>query len=222
MYNILIAEDEIKLQETMYDYLTAKGFNVTLASDGKIACELFELNQFDLVLMDIMMPNIDGFSLCRKIRKISKVPIVFITARCSEDDQLFGFELGADDYIIKPFSLSVLSAKCYALISRSKGFDKENVIEISELKINLNTHQVFNNGSIIMLSPKEYDLLKFLIENRNSVLTREQLLNKVWGYDYYGDIRVVDTHIKKLRKSLGDKSSCIKTVIKVGYRFAEE
>ena len=214
-----MAEDEPRLQEVIKDYLDSKEMQTTIAQDGEEALYLFELHKFDMVLLDVMMPKMDGFSLCRKIRKISDVPIIFLTARCSEDDQVFGFELGADDYVTKPFSLPVLYAKCVALISRTKGANKMNMIELGSLKININTRQVYVKDKEIILPPKEYALLLCFIENKDIILSREQLLNQIWGYDYYGDSRVVDTHIKKLRKALGSKSDCIKTIIKVGYQF---
>lgn len=219
MFRILIVEDDKRLQEAISDYLLAKGLEIVAVSDGLQAMEQIENSAFDLLLLDIMIPNTDGFSLCQRVRLMNRVPIIFITARCSEEDQLYGYEMGADDYVIKPFSLAVLHAKCIALITRNKGADTSQIIEVGILKINLSTRKVTIEEKNLSMPPKEFDMLVYLLENKGIVITRDQLLNRIWGYDYYGDSRVVDTHIKKLRKVLGDYSYCIETVIKVGYRF---
>lgn len=219
MFRILIVEDDRRLQEAISDYLLAQGIEVIAVSDGLQAMEQIESNIFDLLLLDIMIPNIDGFSVCQRVRQRNRIPIIFITARCSEEDQLCAYKMGADDYVIKPFSLAVLHAKCIALITRNKGADTDQIIEIAKLKINFSTRNVSIREKDLPMPPKEFDMLVYLLENKGIVITRDQLLNRIWGYDYYGDSRVVDTHIKKLRKVLGEYAPCIETVIKVGYRF---
>ena len=222
MYRILVVEDELQLQEAIYDYLTAKGMTVQCTDDGKKAMEFIETQTYDLLLLDVMVPGINGFEICKQVRKEKNMPIIFITARCSEEDQLHGFGVGADDYVIKPFSLPVLFSKCSVLIKRHKGEKQENLLIYKKLVLNLNTRQLHINGSEVSLPPKEYDMLRYFLENKNQVLTRDQLLNHVWGFDYFGDSRVVDTHIKKLRKLLAAYGKQIETVIKVGYRFVWE
>lgn len=221
MYKILVVEDECRLLEAISDYLSAKTFDVCGAKDGKEALEYLENKSFDLLLLDVMIPHMDGFAVCKTVRKKSDVPIIFITARCSEGDQLHGFALGADDYIIKPFSLPVLYAKCKAIIERNKGANKESIIRCGGIEINLTQYKVFVKGKEVILPMKEFEMLLYMVENKNQVLTRGQILNRIWGYDYYGDSRVVDTHIKRLRKALGLAAKYIKTVIKVGYQFTE-
>lgn len=220
---LLIVEDEPRMREIIADYFGEKGFVVTGARDGMEALQKLEEAEFDIVLLDIMMPELDGFSVCRRIRKTSEVPIVFLTARSDEDDKLFGYELGADDYVTKPFSLAVLCAKAQSLIRRTKGQVRGGaVLSMGGVTLNYKTRKVLADGKECVLAPKEFELLAALMENRDCVLTREQLLAKVWGFDYFGEDRVVDTHIKKLRAALGDKAGYIKTVIKVGYSFTAE
>ena len=219
-YRILIVEDEPKLCDILCDYYRSKGDLPTKAANGIEALEIAESQDFDAVLLDIMMPGLDGFSVCRALRKTSDVPIVFLTALSDEEDKLHGYELGADDYITKPFTMSVLYAKTVALIKRNQGNmlsgDRLNVGEIS---LEISSHKVIVRQNPIVLSPKEYDLLVCLMRNKNMVMSREQLLIKCWGYDYEGDTRAVDTYIKRLREKLGSASDCIKTVIKVGYKL---
>ena len=217
-YRILIVEDEPKLCDILCDYYRSKGDLPTKAANGIEALEIAESQDFDAVLLDIMMPGLDGFSVCRALRKNSDVPIVFLTALSDEEDKLHGYELGADDYITKPFTMSVLYAKTVALIKRNQGNilsgDRLNVGEIS---LEISSHKVIVRQKLIVLSPKEYDLLVCLMRNKNMVMSREQLLVKCWGYDYEGDTRAVDTYIKRLREKLGTHAECIKTVIKTGY-----
>ena len=217
-YRILIAEDEPRLLEVMCDYFISKGDDPTPVSNGTDALGMAENEAFDAILLDIMMPGLDGFSVCRAVRKENDVPIIFLTALSDEDDKLYGYELGADDYITKPFSLSVLYAKVTALIRRSRGsIRQDDRLEAGGISCILSQRRVFAGKKEISLTPKEYSLLVCLMRNRNIVMSREQLLVKCWGYDYDGEARAVDTHIKRLREKLGEYASCIKTVIKAGY-----
>jgi DNA-binding response OmpR family regulator len=217
---ILIAEDEAKLREVLCDYFRSKGEIPVEAADGVKALELSEEQEFDAVLLDIMMPGLDGLSVCRALRKDSDVPIIFLTALSDEEDKLLGYELGADDYVTKPFTMSVLYAKTAALIKRSRGsMLSGDWLEGAGISVHLSTRQVYAGGKEVSLTPKEYALLVCLLRNRNMVMSREQLLVKCWGYDYEGESRAVDTHIKRLREKLGDYAGCIKTVIKAGYKL---
>ena len=217
---ILIAEDEPRLREVLCDYFLSKGDFPTAAPDGLTALVLASEKEFDGVLLDIMMPGLDGLSVCRALRKRSDVPIIFLTALSDEEDKLLGYELGADDYVTKPFSMSVLYAKLTALIRRSRGNLKTaDRLAAAGISLELSTRKVFAGGREIALTPKEYSLLLCLMRNRNIVMSREQLLVKCWGYDYEGESRAVDTHIKRLREKLGEQAACIKTVIKAGYKL---
>lgn len=219
-YTVLIAEDEPKLREVLCDLFINRGDLPVTAENGTQALHLAEEIEFDGVLLDVMMPELDGFSVCRALRKTSNVPILFLTALSDEEDKLHGYGLGADDYITKPFSLSVLYAKLTALINRSRGNVLTNDrLTASNITLVLSSQKVFADTQEIALAPKEYALLLYLMRNKNTVLSREQLLEKCWGYDYEGDARAVDTHIKRLRKKLGNAGNCIKTVIKTGYRL---
>ena len=215
---ILIVEDESRLREVLCDYFVSKGDIPTEAADGPTALALAAEQEFDAVLLDIMMPGLDGFSVCRLLRQKSDVPIIFLTALSDEEDKLYGYELGADDYVTKPFTMSVLYAKTAALIRRSRGSVSESdSIRAGEIRIEIGSRRVFAGGRQIMLAPKEYALLLCLAQNRNVVMSREQLLVKCWGYDFEGDSRAVDTQIKRLREKLGKHADRIKTVIKAGY-----
>ena len=215
---ILIVEDESRLREVLCDYFVSKGDIPTEAADGPTALALAAEQEFDAVLLDIMMPGLDGFSVCRLLRQKSDVPIIFLTALSDEEDKLYGYELGADDYVTKPFTMSVLYAKTAALIRRSRGSVSESdSIRAGEIRIEIGSCRVFAGGRQIMLAPKEYALLLCLAQNRNVVMSREQLLVKCWGYDFEGDSRAVDTQIKRLREKLGKHADRIKTVIKAGY-----
>lgn len=219
-YRILIAEDEPKLREILRDYFISRGDCPVAAEDGIRALELAREQVFDGVLLDIMMPGLDGLSVCRSLRQNSDVPIIFLTALSDEDDKLCGYQLGADDYVTKPFTMSVLYAKLDALIRRSRGsLLTGNRLQAGELTLVLSSRQVYLGKQEIILTPKEYALLECLLRNRNTVLSREQLLVRCWGYDYEGDARAVDTHIKRLREKLGSAAGMIKTVIKAGYKL---
>ena len=217
---ILIVEDEAKLREVLCDYFISKGDQPFEAPNGVCALELLQEYEFDAVLLDIMMPGLDGLSVCRAVRRENDVPIVFLTALSDEEDKLLGYELGADDYVTKPFSLSVLYAKVMALIKRNqRKVLAEDRMESGGVTLEQSTRRVFAGKREVALTPKEFALLRCLMENRGLVLSREQLLVKCWGYDYEGESRAVDTHIKRLREKLGDYAGCIKTVIKAGYRW---
>ena len=217
---ILIVEDESALREVLCDYFRSKGETPTEAANGLVALELLEEQTFDAVLLDIMMPELNGLSVCRAVRKNNDVPIIFLTALSDEEDKLLGYELGADDYVTKPFSLSVLYAKTMALIKRNqRRVLGNNLLQGGGITVDLVTRRVTAEGKEVILTPKEYALLCCLLQNKNAAVSREQLLVKCWGYDYEGDIRAVDTHIKRLREKLGGCADCIKTVIKIGYRL---
>lgn len=211
------------MQETLEDYFTAKGFEVTACPDGESALAMLEEREFDIIFLDIMMPKLDGLSVCRTVRRKNAVPIIFLTARSGEENELLGYGFGADDYVTKPFSLPVLHAKALALIKRAKGRGlSEYLLEMGGIQVDDLRREVTVDGARTPLTPKEYELLVCLMEHKGLVLSREQLLNQVWGYEYDGSIRTVDTHIKKLRKALGRRAGAIRTVIKMGYRFDPE
>lgn len=217
---ILIAEDEPKLLTILCDYFRRRGDIPCPAKDGLEALALAQEESYDGVLLDIMMPGLDGRSVCRALRRVSDVPIIFLTALSDEDDKLLGYELGADDYITKPYSLALLYAKITALINRSRG----NILASDQLtagpmRITLSSQTVYVRDQAVSLTPKEYSLLVCLVRNRGMVLSREQLLVKCWGYDYEGDSRAVDTHIRRLRDKLGQAAELIKTVYKTGYKL---
>ncbi len=217
---ILIVEDDARLREVLCDYFRSKGENPTAAADGMEALRLLGESDFDAVLLDIMMPELDGLSVCRAVRRTNDVPIIFLTALSAEEDKLLGYELGADDYVTKPFTMSVLYAKTAALIRRSRrSVLAGDRIEAGGITLEDSTHRVFAGKTEVVLTPKEFSLLRCLMLNRNIVLSREQLLVKCWGYDYEGEARAVDTHIKRLREKLGENAACIKTVIKAGYKL---
>ena len=217
---ILIAEDEGKLREVLCDYFRSKGDIPVEAENGAKALALAQEEAFDAVLLDIMMPELDGFSVCRCLRRRQEVPIIFLTALSAEEDKLLGYELGADDYVTKPFTLSVLYAKTTALIKRSRGTVRTgDHLESGGVTVDLSARRVWAGKREALLTPKEYALLLCLMQNKNIVMSREQLLVKCWGYDYEGEARAVDTHIKRLREKLGDCAGSIKTVIKAGYRW---
>ena len=217
-YKILIVEDEPRLRQVLQDYFLSKGDLPTTAPDGLTALEIAENNTFDGVLLDIMMPGLDGLSVCRALRKNSDVPIIFLTALSDEEDKLEGYRLGGDDYITKPFSMAVLYAKLTALIQRSRGSIRQtDTLTAGPIQLRLSAKRVFVDGLEVMLTPKEYRLLEQLMRSRNTVLSRERLLELCWGYDYEGDERAVDTHIRRLREKLGSASTLIRTVVKTGY-----
>ena len=219
---ILLAEDERDMREVLCDYFTAKSdgeLTMISAPDGNTALHLIETQPFDLLLLDIMLPGTDGFALCRAAREQGDAPVLFVTAREDEQDKLHGYGLGADDYVVKPFSLAVLYAKAQALLRRSRGMTAAEVLRAGELVLNPARGTVTADGQRIDLPPKEFALLRVLMERRNRVLTRDELLNLAWGWDFDGSDRVVDSHIKKLRRALGTHADCIKTVVKRGYKL---
>lgn len=212
---ILLAEDHDNLREIIEDYLVVHGYVVESFDNGEDAYYSFLTESYDLVLLDVMMPKMDGFTLCKKIREKEEIPILFITAKVQEVDQLKGYELGCDDYIIKPFSLPVLLAKCNAIMNR----EHYQFLEKGILKLNTREKQAYLNNQNLNLKIIDYKILEYFIKNPNQILSREQILLKVWGFDYKGQERSVDTHIKILRKALGPYQKGIKTVIKQGYCF---
>lgn len=219
--SVLVVEDEVKINKMLCDYFNFNGFNVISASDGMEAVEKFNEN-IHLVILDVMLPKLDGFTVLRRIRKKSNVPVIMVTARGADEDVLMGYELKVDDYIIKPFSLEILVAKSKVLLNRIDSMVKEReeeVLEFNGIKLHKLKMKVYIDGEEIELEPKQFEILKYLMENKNIVISREKLLEKKWGYDYFGNTRVVDAQIKKLRKNLKDKSYCIKTVFGVGYKF---
>lgn len=217
---ILVVDDESRMRKLIKDFLIQKNFNVLEAEDGEKALEVFELEKekIKLILLDVMMPKLDGWSVLRQIRQESKVPIVMLTARGEEQDELFGFELGVDEYISKPFSPKILVARVEALLKRSGGDEKE-VKDFGGITIDTEGRTVKVDGKEIELSLREYELLKYLLENENIALSREKILNTVWNYDFYGDSRTIDSHIKKVRHKLGKKGKYIQTIRGVGYKF---
>lgn len=220
MKKILIVEDNKKISKILKDYLEKEGYICIVVDNGLNVLAIFEKYKFDLIILDIMLPGIDGFTICSLIRSISDIPILILTVKNEESDKLKGYDLGADDYIVKPFSPRVLVAKVKALLKRSNLNNyNEEVIRIGNITMNLNSRVVYVNGELVDLTFKEYEILYLFMRNENIVLSREELLNKVWGYDYIGNTRTVDTHIKTLRKKLGIAGIQIVTMIRTGYKF---
>lgn len=216
---ILVVDDEERMRKLLKDFLSVKGYAILEAENGQKALDIYDMNRdIKLILLDVMMPVLDGWATLRELRKESKVPVIMLTARGEERDELFGFELGVDEYISKPFSPKILVARVEALLNRSYP-DQEESIEVDGIIIDNVAHQVTIDGKNIDLSMKEFELLKYMISNTNVALSREKILNSVWNYDYYGDSRTIDSHIKKLRKKLGKKGSHIQTVRGLGYKF---
>ncbi|WP_097014338.1 response regulator transcription factor [Anaerocolumna aminovalerica] len=222
MNKILVVEDEDILREVIVDYLMEDGYQVLEAADGEKALELFQTNSVDLVILDIVLPKIDGWSVCRRIRKSSGIPIIILTARSDEDDSLLGYELGADDYLIKPYSPRVLMAKVKRFLEKYSITVEEIHLSACGIVINIGSRLVSVDGITINLTHTEFEILLYLMQNKGIVITREQLISKIWGYDFYGDEKTVNSHIRNLRAKLGNKGSCIVTVIRSGYRFEEE
>ncbi|MEJ8554493.1 response regulator transcription factor [Tepidibacter sp. Z1-5] len=219
---VLIADDEKRMRKLVSDFLKKEGYSIIEANDGEEALDLFEKEKdIDVVILDVMMPKYDGWMVCRNIRKTSRVPIIMLTARSEEFDELFGFEMGADEYVKKPFSPKILVARVNALFRRSKE-EKEDIQVFGKLKIDDNAKVVYVEDEVAELSPKEYELLLYMINNKGVALSREQILNNVWGYDYFGELRTVDTHINRLRIKLENQSDLIHTVRGIGYRFEVE
>lgn len=218
MNKILLVEDEDNLRHIIAAYLHKENFDVVEAADGNQALERFAEHEYSLVILDVMLPYRNGFNVCKQIRSQSKVPVLMLTARDTEQDELHGFHCGADEYISKPFSPEILIARIKSLLKRCDLL-LENEIAIGDLQVNYRQRTVTYQHNRLMLTPKEFDLLYYLLNNRNIALSREQILNAVWGYDYYGDTRTVDTHIKCLRSKLGDFGDTIKTIRKFGYKL---
>lgn len=216
---ILIVDDELRIRKLVADFLVREGYKIIEADNGRLALEILEQNQIDMVILDVMMPEHDGWTVCREIRKKSTIPIIMLTAKGEEVDQLFAFEIGADEYVTKPFSPKILTARVNALFRR---LEKDTTSTYGGLSINTLAHQVSIDNHILDLSPKEYDLLTYLAENNGKALSRQQILNQVWNYEYFGDLRTVDTHINRLRTKLEDKSLLIQTIRGYGYRFEAE
>ncbi|MDQ0150434.1 response regulator transcription factor [Eubacterium multiforme] len=217
--SILIVEDELKIRFLIRDYFLKENFNIYEAEDGESGLEVFSKEKIDLIILDVMMPKMNGFTFLEKIRSVSSVPVILLTAKAEEDDKLQGYEFGADDYMTKPFSPKVLVAKSKALLKRTKKDVDSSYQEFNGLTINKLSHEVKVDNETISLSPKEYELLLYLISNEGIALSRDTILDNVWGIDYYGDIRTVDTNIKRLREKLLDKSNYIVTVRGSGYKF---
>lgn len=216
----LIVDDEFRIRKLVKDFLSQKGYKIIEASDGEEALKIYEENQnkINIILLDVMMPKLDGWSVLRQIRQISKVPIIMLTARGEEQDELFGFELGVDEYISKPFSPKILVARVEAILNRTMSKDIK-VKEYNGITIDSDGRTVKVDGKTVELSLREYELLKYLLDNEGIALSREKILNNVWNYDYYGDSRTIDSHIKKIRHKLGKKGKYIETIRGIGYKF---
>ena len=217
---ILVVDDESRMRKLIKDFLKVKGYHILEAGDGEEALKVFEenKNEINLILLDVMMPKLDGWSVLRQIRQTSKVPVIMLTARSEEQDELFGFELGVDEYISKPFSPKILVARVEALLKRVSGDTKETK-DIGGIKIDSQGRTVTVDNKPIELSLREYELLVYLVENQGIALSRDKILNNVWNYDYYGDSRTIDSHIKKIRHKLGKKGKYIETIRGIGYKF---
>lgn len=221
MYKILVVDDEMNIRRVVRKYAEFEGYEVDEAENGMAAIEKVKNNDYDLIVMDIMMPKLDGFSTCKELKKSKDIPVIMLSARGEEYDKLFGFEIGIDDYVVKPFSPKELMARIKAVIKRNSS--QENVLPerlvFDGLEIDLAGREVYVDGKKASMTPKEYDLLFYLVKNKNLALTRDKLLEEVWGYDFFGDDRTVDTHIKMLRNSLGDYRKFIVTLRGMGYKF---
>ncbi|MBR5740646.1 MAG: response regulator transcription factor [Firmicutes bacterium] len=224
MYKLLVVDDEPKIRELIKEYAEFSGYEVTEAGDGMEAVGLTKLNDYDLIIMDIMMPRLDGFSACKEIKKLKDIPVIMLSARGEEYDKLFGFELGIDDYVVKPFSAKELMARVNAVIQRKKGaaVQEQDVLRFEGLEINVPARTVSVDGKRVELTPKEYELLFYLVKNKNIALSRDKLLSDIWGYDFFGDDRTIDTHVKNLRNNLGEYRKFIVTLRGVGYKFEYE
>ena len=217
---VMVVDDESRMRKLVRDFLVRQDFDVIEAGDGEQAVDLFfEEKDIALIILDVMMPKMDGWQVCREIRKHSKVPIIMLTARGDEQDELLGFELGVDEYISKPFSPKILVARVEAILRRTNAISSDSVITAGILSLDKAAHQVKVDGQEVELSFKEFELLAYFMENQGIALSREKILNNVWNYDYFGDARTIDTHVKKLRSKLGDKGDMIKTIWGMGYKF---
>ena len=220
---ILVIDDESRMRKLVGDFLMKKNYVVLEASNGEEAMEIFYNDkEIDLLILDIMMPKMDGWQVCREIRKTSKVPIIMLTAKADERDELLGFELGVDEYITKPFSPKILVARVEAILRRTSAVMDNNIVDLGDIRMDRNAHEVFVDNQPIDLSYKEFELLSYFIDNQGIALSRERILNNVWNYDYFGDARTIDTHVKKLRSKMGEKGDLIKTIWGMGYKFEAE
>ena len=217
---ILVVDDESRMRKLVKDFLTKSNYEVIEAEDGAQAVDLFfEQNDIALIILDVMMPNMDGWQVCKEIREYSKVPIIMLTAKSDERDELQGFELGVDEYISKPFSPKILVARVEAILRRTSQASADEVMEAGGILINKAAHSVLVDGRPVDLSYKEFELLTYFVENKGIALSREKILNSVWNYDYFGDARTIDTHVKKLRSKMGEKGELIRTIWGMGYKF---
>lgn len=221
MKKLLVVDDEDKIREVIKEYAEFSGYEVTEAADGMSAIGLCKLNDYDLIIMDVMMPKLDGFSSVKEIKKIKDIPVIMLSARGEEYDKLFGFELGIDDYVVKPFSPKELMARVNAVLQRKSGSENNSaqVMKFDGLEVNFAARTITVDGERVNLTPKEYDLLFYLIQNKNIALSRDKLLSDIWGYDFFGDDRTIDTHIKNLRNNLGPYRNFIVTLRGIGYKF---
>ena len=216
---ILVVDDESRMRKLVHDFLVKQGYIVLEAENGEEAVEIFFSDKtISLVILDIMMPKMDGWQVCREIRRYSKVPIIMLTAKSDERDELMGFELGVDEYISKPFSPKILVARVEAILRRANAV-MEEAMEVGGISLDKSAHSVRIDGNLIDLSVKEFELLEYFLKNRGVALSREKILNNVWNYDYFGDARTIDTHVKKLRSKMGEKGDYIKTIWGMGYKF---
>lgn len=217
---ILVVDDESRMRKLVRDFLSKKGYQVIEAANGEEAVDIFYENKdIALIILDVMMPKMDGWEVCREIRKMSQVPIIMLTAKSDERDELLGFELGVDEYITKPFSPKILVARVEAILRRSNAIGPEDTIEVGGIVIDKAAHEVTIDGKSVELSFKEFELLTYFVTNQGVALSRERILNNVWNYDYFGDARTIDTHVKKLRSKLASKGDYIKTIWGMGYKF---
>lgn len=224
MYRILVVDDEENIREVIKEYAEFEGHQVSEACDGMQAIEMVKNNDYDIIIMDVMMPRLDGYSACKEIRKIKQIPVLMLSARGEEYDKLFGFEIGIDDYVVKPFSPKEVMARVNAIVKRNSGAKASaapapETVKFGGLEINFTSRDVYIDGVKANLTPKEYDLLFYLVRNKNIALTRNKLLEEVWGYDFFGDDRTIDTHIKMLRNNLGPYRNYIVTLRGMGYKF---
>lgn len=223
-YSVLLIEDDKQIQEVIVDYFNAKSDGeiiLDVADNGEIGLDKIYEASYDLIILDIMMPKVDGFTVCKEVRKADDIPVVFVTARGREEDILYGYDLGCDDYIVKPFSLATLYAKIYALLKRSKGEVLSKRLTLGDITIDSYRLNVYVKDQLVLLPPKEFAILKYLMDNPDRTILRDTLLIRIWGYDYEGNERVLDNHIKKLRKALGSAGRQIKTVFGRGYKMVE-
>jgi len=219
---VLVVDDESRMRKLVRDFLVKSNFDVLEAEDGECAVDIFfREKDIALIVLDVMMPKMDGWQVCREIRAYSKVPIIMLTAKSDEQDELLGFQLGVDEYISKPFSPKILVARIEAILRRTNPQGQDKIMECGGITVDKDAHQVKINGQEVELSYKEFELLTYFIENRGIALSREKILNNVWNYDYFGDARTIDTHVKKLRSKLGEQGNMIKTIWGMGYKLEE-